>query len=280
MNLRTLYYFISPKSRLLVRKIYYFPIDFFELVVGRRNKLIPNKGDIFIGSGDFIKQGNYHVKLLIEYANLKPDHSVLDIGCGIGRAALPLTSYLGENSKYEGFDLVKKGIVWCERNIATKYTNFNFRYIPLSNDLYNITNQKAENFIFPYEDNSFDTVFLFSVFTHMQPMEVQNYLNEISRVLKPEGKCLSTFFIYDDEIECKVSKHKQGFCFPYNKDGFRLMSKKVPSANIAFKEESLFEMLQKSDLELDKKIYGTWSGRGTESLLDFQDILVFSKKKV
>jgi ubiquinone/menaquinone biosynthesis C-methylase UbiE len=277
MNLRSVYYFISPKSRLLVRKIYYSPIDLFNSLSGRKNKLIPNKGDIFIGSGDFVEQGKHHLKLLVEYAKLKPNHSVLDVGCGIGRVAIPLTSYLLADSRYEGFDLVKKGINWCKNNITSNFLNFNFQYIPLSNDLYSLTNQKAENFVFPYKDNFFETVFLFSVFTHMQPLEVQNYLNEIYRVLKPGGKCLATFFVYDEKNENMISENNGTYIFPYKKEGYRLMNQKVPSANIAFSEEYLNEMMCLSNLKLQNKIYGTWSKRGDKTLLDFQDILVFEK---
>ncbi|KOP39249.1 hypothetical protein AKO67_05810 [Flavobacterium sp. VMW] len=232
---------------------------------------------MFIGAGDFLLQGKHHLELLKEYTSLQPDYSLLDVGCGIGRAAVPLTQYLSTKGKYEGFDVVKKGIDWCQKNISKDFSNFNFQHISLNNDLYNLTNQKAENFKFPYEDNSFDTVFLFSVFTHMQPKEVQNYLNEIYRVLKTDGKCLSTFFLYDDQNEEYISKENKGFCFPYQKENYRLMNEKVPSANIAFKEELLFEMIQTSQLELENKIYGTWSNRAVNDLFDYQDILILKK---
>ncbi|MDX6188486.1 class I SAM-dependent methyltransferase [Flavobacterium sp. Fl-318] len=277
MNLRSVYYTISPKSRLLVRKIYYFPIDFFDLLRGRKNKFVPNKGDIFIGSGDFVAQGKHHLMLLEQLASLQSNHAVLDIGCGIGRAAVPLTQFLKNEAKYEGFDVVKKGILWCKKNITKDFPNFNFQYIPLNNDLYYLTSQKAENFVFPYRDHSFDTVFLFSVFTHMQPVEVQNYLNEISRVLKPGGKCLSTFFIYNDEIETAISKQNSAFNFPYKEEGYRLMNQKVPSANIAFEEEYLLNMITQSNLKLKKKIYGSWANRQNKNLFDYQDILILEK---
>ena len=51
---------------------------------------------------------------------------------------------------------------------------------------------------FPCADNSFDLVFLTSVFTHMFAGDVENYLSEISRVLKPGGKCLITWFLLDE----------------------------------------------------------------------------------
>jgi SAM-dependent methyltransferase len=277
MNLRSIYYYLSPKSRFLVRKLYYYPVDILDNTLGRKNKYVPNKGDVFIGSGDFLAQGKHHLQLLKEYAGLKENHAVLDIGCGIGRAAVALTQYLSAEGKYEGFDVVEKGIMWCRKHISADFPNFNFRYIPLNNDLYHFTEDKAEDYVFPYEDNSFDTIFLFSVFTHMQPLEVQNYFNEIHRVLKPGGKCLGTFFLYDDQTEKEISKKENKINFPYERENYRLMNEKVPSANIAFKEIYIDKMIKVSGLKIENKIYGNWSKRTCEGLFDFQDILVFKK---
>jgi SAM-dependent methyltransferase len=278
MNLRSVYYSISPKSRFIVRKIYYSPIDIFEFIFGRKKKYVPSKGDIFIGSGDFVTQGKHHLELLKKYTDFNENHSVLDIGCGIGRAAAALTQYLSKEGKYEGFDVVKKGIVWCQKYITKDFPNFNFKYIPLNNDLYHFTDEKAENFVFPYNDNSFDTIFLFSVFTHMQPLEVQNYFNEIQRVLRPKGKCLATFFLYDNQIESKISNINKAISFAYDREKYRLMNEKVPSANIAFKETYIDEMAENSNLKLKNKIYGSWANRTNKDLFDFQDILVFEKE--
>jgi SAM-dependent methyltransferase len=278
MSLRSVYYLLTPKSRLLIRKLYYYPVDILDGIRGNKNKYVPNKGDIFIGSGDFLSQGKHHLELLDKYADLKENHSVLDIGCGIGRAAVALTQYLSEEGKYEGFDVVEKGILWCQKHIAADFPNFNFQYVPLNNDLYHFTDQKAEDFVFPYENNSFDTIFLFSVFTHMQPLEVQNYFNEIQRVLKPGGKCLGTFFLYDDKNEEAISSKKNKINFPYERENFRLMNEKVPSANIAFDEKYIDKMIKIAGLKLQNKIYGNWSKRTCEGLYDFQDILVFKKE--
>lgn len=278
MILRKIYYSLSPKMRLNVRKLVYFPIDTFETLTNKRNKDAPKKGDIFIGSGDFINQGIHQVELLTHYSNLKSNSQVLDVGSGIGRTAVALKAYLSSNGTYDGFDVVKKGVIWCQKNISKQYPNFRFKHVPLNNDLYSLTNEKADVFRFPYENESFDMVFLFSVFTHMQPLEVQNYLNEIYRVLKNGGECLSTFFIYNAEEENTIGDKKYNFSFPYKKNGFRLMNEKVPSANIAFKEENLTEMAKKSNLTIIKKINGSWKNSSEKEILhDFQDVIVFKK---
>lgn len=59
-----------------------------------------------------------------------------------------------------------------------------------------------ENYILPFEDNTFDFIFSESVFEH-----VKNYpesVSELARVLKPDGICLHTFVSRYKPIEAHV----------------------------------------------------------------------------
>ena len=271
---RKLYYILSPNMRLVVRKAFYFPIDIWEALTVTKHKYEPSKGDIYIGSGDFIKQGIHHLELLKHYLKLKPQDAILDVGSGIGRTAVALTEYMTVKGRYEGFDVVEKGVKWCNSKIKKDFPNFNFIYVSLNNDLYNDNKIKAENFKFPYPDNFFDKVFLFSVFTHLSVKETANYLCEIKRVLKPEGLCLSTFFIYSAKNE-KMIANNNHFSFPYNKGDYRLMSTIVKSANIALKETLLDELIIQAELEKLNTIEGFWK----KDILnhkenDYQDIVI------
>jgi len=281
MSLREIYYILSPNLRLLARKVYYFPIDFYATIVKKRSKYEPKKGDIYIGSGDFIKQGEHQVNLLKKYANLKEKDCVLDIGSGIGRTAVSLTKFLTKEGRYEGFDVVEKGVKWCNSRIKKDFSNFNFIYVPLNNDLYNSKEKKASEFKFPYPDKTFDVVFLFSVFTHMQIDEIEHYLSEIHRVLKSNGKCLSTFFLYNSNNESIVS-NIEGFSFPIKKEGYRLMSDKVKSANIAINESQLDMMTAKNNLCKITVVEGSWKAKeqslGVNIDDEYQDIVVLEKK--
>ncbi len=278
LNLRKIYYNLSPELRLFARRLFYLPTDFINKATGRRHKYEPPKGKIFIGSGDFIKQGKHHLDMLKLHADIKSDDSVLDIGCGIGRSAVALTEFLSPKGSYDGFDVMKEGINWCKNTITKDFPNFHFKLTELKNDLYNSKKESAENFKFPYPNKAFDVAFLFSVFTHMQPNEIQNYLNEINRTLKDDGRCLATFFIYDDSNESQISNVNRDFNFKYSYDGYRLMDDKVKSANIAFHEKKLNEMLTIANLKVSKRVNGFWIDNSTKSTKnDFQDILILSK---
>ena len=271
---RNIFYALPVKWKFLLRRIYFWPSDLLSRLTGSRNELLPRKGEIFVGKGDFTAQGLHQLELLKKYTNLIPDGAVLDIGCGIGRTAVPLTKMLSEEGSYEGFDVVRQGIDWCNKNISPQYPNFRFRFFPLKNDLYNEYQQEAQEFNFPYSDFEFDTVILFSVFTHMQLVEIENYLREIKRVLKKEGSCLATFFIYDSDQENMIES-QSGLRFPFAENGFRLMNKRTKSANVAIEIKKLMDLIHKCDLEIARYIEGYWKENIPEDDHNsFQDILI------
>ncbi|NIF07333.1 class I SAM-dependent methyltransferase [Chryseobacterium sp. Tr-659] len=273
-SLRSYYYKLPPTLRLLGRKIYYFPIDFYEGISGKRAKNEPKKGDIYVGNSDFIPHGIRQMNALKKYIDLKNTDHVLDIGCGIGRTAVALSGFIDKGT-YDGFDAVEKGVKWCQKHIQKKYPNFTFKFTPIYNDLYNTFSEKAENFIFPYDNAQFDKTFLFSVFTHMQIPEIKQYLKEISRVLKNDGQCLATFFLYDDSKVEVGSMH-----FPYQYDGYRLMDNKVTAANIAISTSLLDQIAHDAGMKVVAIQGGFWRNDiKKEDADEFQDIVVFEKIK-
>lgn len=274
---RDIYYKLGPSLRRIVRRAYYLPVDFYETLTGKRDKLTPPKGRIFIGSGDFTKQGNNILKQMIKWGGLKPNNRVLDVGCGIGRVAVPLTKYLNSKGSYEGFDIVKSGINWCRKHISPTYPNFNFKHIDLKNELYNLkTNREAKEFIFPYSDGEFDFVFLTSVFTHMLPEDVVGYLKQIFRVLKKGGTCFCTFFIINEESK-QLMNSSDGIHFNLNYGNYYLHNINVKEANVAYDENYLTHLTETTGFKTDNKHYGYWSGREKNKSVDFQDILVLKK---
>ncbi|MGB3590321.1 MAG: class I SAM-dependent methyltransferase [Nonlabens sp.] len=277
--LRNWWYALSAQQRLSFRKLLHAPLDLKDKILGNTHRYVPSRGKIFTGAPvdpqGYLEAGRRQFELLKEYLDLQPDHSVLDIGSGIGRTAIPFTDFLNHQGSYAGFDVVERGIKWCNDTIARDHPNFDFQYIPLFNDLYNDASLKANTFKFPYDDGSFDAIYSFSVFTHMQLDEVQNYLLHSARVLKHHGKILSTFFIYDDTSEELISKSGK-FSFPIKKDGHRLMSDKVTAGNVAFHQDRLEEMMNYAGLKIERIIFGFWKP-GMEAS-DYQDMVVYSKK--
>lgn len=217
------------------------------------------------------------MQLCIQYGKLQPEGAILDVGCGIGRLARPLTGYLSAKGSYDGFDVVPDGINWCSKNISSRFPNFHFTYVPLRNDLYNLsTKEQASNFTFPYADDSFNLVVLTSVFTHMQYDEVQHYLKQIKRVLKPGGICLATFFVIDAETHAAISGRTDVMQFDFEYDTYYLHDKQVKDANIAFKHDALELMVKTAGLEFTQWHKGWWRGTDKQSSLNYQDVVILT----
>lgn len=271
---RKLFYTLPPSLRFLVRRLYYLPIDTLEYITGKRDSLTPPRGLVYTGGGDFRKIGEMQLGYFRQFCSLQPDHAVLDIGSGMGRSAIPLTRFLHQNGRYEGFDVVKRGINWCKKNISSRYPNFNFTYIPLNNDLYRSDGTAPQSLRFPYEDGQFDLIIVNSVFTHMVASEVEHYFSEMSRVLKKGGYAYTTFFLYNSGQQ----SFPPGFNFPYDCGNYRLMDDKVKSANVAYEKGYLQEALvKKNKFELKHLFDGTWKKSDKEGCKEFQDLVIIKK---
>lgn len=56
---------------------------------------------------DYDRTGSDQLEYFMELGGLRPTDHFLDIACGVGRIAAPLTRYLAPSGGYEGFDLHK-----------------------------------------------------------------------------------------------------------------------------------------------------------------------------
>jgi SAM-dependent methyltransferase len=130
---------------------------------------------------------------------------------------------------------------------------------------------------FPYEAESFDFVFLTSVFTHLLPAEVAHYTGEIARVLRPGGRCFITFFLLNPESIARIGTPGAAFDFRYPLDGCRVLNERVPEEAVAYEETTIRPLFARHRLRLIEPIhYGAWCGR--ERFLDFQDAILACKE--
>jgi SAM-dependent methyltransferase len=239
--------------------------------------LVPPESMIFVGDGDFEATGSEFLKYFVDFAGLAPSSRVLDVGCGIGRMAAPLTKYLSAG-EYYGFDIVRSGIDWSVENISSKFPNFHFQHANVFNKNYNPDGQtSADVYRFPYSDAFFDFAFLTSVFTHMLPAAVDNYMSEISRVLKPGATCLITFFLLNDESLPLIRSGRSTLNFKREIEGCLSISRHNPESAIAYKEDVVRRMFETHDLDIVGPIrYGSWCERPNG--LSYQDIIVAKKR--
>lgn len=252
-------------------------LDSVDFAFGLQRDMIPPRRLRFIGSGDYRATGDEFLGYFQRLCGLQPDHRVLDLGCGIGRMAVPLTEYLSRRGSYEGMDIVPHGIEWCTAHVTPRFPNFRFQVADVYSKFYNPRGRyKASNYRFPFDDNCFDFAFLTSVFTHMLPEEVANYMGELSRVLKRGGKCLITWLMLNAESESLVKQGKSSLDVIHPLGGCRVMNPKIPGEAIAYPEGRVLELYAGAGLLVEPPIrFGSWCGRAT--FLSTQDICVARK---
>jgi SAM-dependent methyltransferase len=240
--------------------------------------LVPPRHLQFVGSGDYQRVGEIFRDYFIELGGLRPQHRVLDIGCGIGRMAVPLTKYLSAEGSYEGVDIVPEGIAWCSNNISPRFPRFRFSLADVHNKEYRTDGQTAgSDYRFHFRDADFDFVFLTSVFTHMLPSEVENYLSEVSRLLKPGGRCFITWYLLNDEAKrlCRAGRARPSF--KHSIDDCLITNPDIPEEAIAHEETRVMAWYRKFGLDEDLAVhYGSWCGR--QRFVSQQDICVAAKR--
>jgi SAM-dependent methyltransferase len=97
----------------------------------------------------------------------------LDFGCGCGRITAPLQRRCSGVS-FHGVDVDARAIAWCLKNLPG-----DFRALSDAKRL-------------PFADRLFDVVYAISIFTHMDEAEQFIWLDEVHRVMKPDGIFLAT----------------------------------------------------------------------------------------
>ncbi len=272
-NTKTLYF--NTLQKLGISKNYN---DLIYKVKNFKKLVPPPQLKNFHGDLSFVEGGNNHLRYFINLCGLKRNDTVLDVGCGTGRMAVALTKYL-TTGIYEGFDIRKQGIEWCQKKITPKYPNFNFRLVDVYHYGYHPNGKlESSNYKFPFKNNSFNFVFLMSVFTHMLPNDMDNYLSEISRVLKKDGKCLITYFLFNEEVLNLMKKGLSHRNFKYEYEQYRTIDKNDHEAAIAYDQRLIRNYYERNRLKIIEPVFkGTWVKRKTK-LKSYQDIIIAKKE--
>jgi SAM-dependent methyltransferase len=145
--------------------------------------------------------------------------------------AIPLTRYLLPAASY-----VAKNFRFVHADVYSKYYNPRGK-------------RAAAAYSFPYADATIDCVFLTSVFTHMLPDDVPHYLSEISRVLVPGGRCISSFWITDKPRHHRFS------------DVAYVKSPDEPECSVYYVEAFVRASHDRNGLAIERIWYGSESGR-------------------
>ncbi|HBG05738.1 MAG: hypothetical protein A2075_06115 [Geobacteraceae bacterium GWC2_58_44] len=113
--------------------------------------------------------------VMLQYSGSGPADSVLEWGCGPGRIIRHLPEFCGETTAYFGTDYNGETIKWCSSNISGINFSVNNLNPPLS-----------------FASGNFDFIYAISVFTHLSEPVGLKWIEELHRLLKPNGVLLIT----------------------------------------------------------------------------------------
>jgi|SRR5208337_3178671 len=146
-------------------------------------------------------------------ANIR-DGVFLDIGCGWGRLAFGLLER-GFVGRYVGFDILKDRVDWLKQEFSARQNNYEFNHVDVANDRYNKSGGTEDvRLDLMLKNDTAETVTLLSVFTHLYPEDVVNYLHKIRMVVNKDSKLFFTCFIYDGIAETGKKVAAPRFTFP------------------------------------------------------------------
>lgn len=227
------------------------------------------------GDVDFVAHGREFFQYLVEHGGVSETSSVLDIGCGLGKHAIHFAKYLRPPGRYEGFDVEPARVRWCRRAITSRYGHARFVHMPVHNGMYSPgARRTAAKVDFPYADQSFDLAFLASVFTHMFDRDVERYVAEIARVLRPGGRCIATLYLLNADRRALISQSDAAFSFAIEHEGCWIETKDSPEAAVAHDEARICAMFASQGLRaIEPFRYGAWD----RSRAQDQDFLTFAK---
>ncbi len=238
------------------------------------NRFLPHPppDSIFVGDGDYRAIGAEFLGHFVRIGRLQPHERVFDIGCGIGRMAVPLTQYLDpERGSYDGVDPVMDGILWCAQTITPAYPRFRFQRLDIAHPLYNPQGSLPGNEVrFGFANQSFDFITMTSVATHLPPDELVVYLNEAARLLAPGGRLFLTAFALDGQVtgqeRLKFRRWGEG-------PGWYAIEE-APLAAAGIDAGFLLEHATQAGLAVERLDPGHWRGH---SAAHYQDLLVAVK---
>lgn len=228
-----------------------------------------------LGVGEFVEEGEELLAMLRELGKLKRSDRILDLGCGLGRVALPLQRFLGSGS-YEGLDVVAEIVHWNRVNITRVSPRFHFRHLDVRSTSYNPEGaMEPAAMELPYDDGVFTFAFATSLFSHLLADATLRYLAELARVLRPRRRAVLTFFLLDDATRRKAERGETDLPLPHRWERGLLGDAERPEDAVAYDEEWLFERIEESGFRLERVARGRWSGH--RDAPSYQDVVVLRR---
>jgi len=224
---------------------------------------VPDELALHHGGKDLLPGALKFAETFEVWGGMQTGMRVLDIGCGPGRMALGIGERFGWDTRYDGFDIKKADIDFCQSVISKTHPSFQFHHFDLFNDHYNKGGDtKATDIRFPAEDKVIDFIFATSIYTHFFVEDIRHYLSETARVCK--GRSLSSWFLIDDRFDKGAKADSLRFDFPHQaEDGTYYQHEKSPLDAVGHSLDSVKALHEEAGMRVVGVFQGAWTGRAT-----------------
>jgi len=163
-------------------------------------------GQEFRDHAYFLQSARAEADRLVSHCGLSKNSALLDVGCGFGRLAIGVLDRVGAIRSYCGVDVSAAAVAWCRRHLAAGHPSFQFTRLDVRNERYNPGGEAITGaFRLPFADATFDLAYAYSVFSHMELGDIERYLGELQRVIRPGGWAFVTMFVADEVPEVSVN---------------------------------------------------------------------------
>jgi SAM-dependent methyltransferase len=211
------------------------PPNALRVRIGVGNRLFNNQPHFLVHARDF-----WMFVFSEGLANM--NSNILDIGVGCGRWAYWLRDYNFRGRRfsgtYVGIDIDAEQIAWCERNYDER---FRFHRSTDGSVSYHQDGSRVRYRV-PEADSTFDLIFSNSLLTHLLEEQLENYIAESCRLLRPGGAIMHSHFNLDYPPATYGTRHT----FRHAVGHARVESVAQPEAAVAYTTDYLFEVCRKA----------------------------------
>ncbi len=219
-----------------------------DAITSVRGELLPPRRLLSQVPGDFRHVGREFLAHFTTLGGFLPDQRVIDIGCGPGRMAIPLTGYMSAKGRYEGVDSWKEAIDWCAGNITPRFGNFRFTSL----------DDETGDSDFPFADGEFDFAVVCAI-SRLDEKTFRAFVLEAGRLLRNGGVYFGTCFVSVDPADRADTRHSFEKAHP----------------PFVFSQPQIEAALGAAGLRIESLHRGSWAGHPEP--LSYQDVIVAVK---
>jgi SAM-dependent methyltransferase len=208
------------------------PPNHLRIRIGVGNRILNNQTHFLVHARDFWM-------FVFTEGLADATSNILDIGSGCGRWAHWLRDYNFRGRRftgtYVGVDIDAEAIAWCEKHYDPEH--FRFHHSTHSSVSYKQQGE-ASHYRVPETDGTMDLVVSNSLLTHVLEAELETYIRESYRVLKPGGAIMHSHFNLDYPPASYGTRHT----FQHTVGNARVESMEQPEAAVAYRTDYLFKV--------------------------------------